>query len=187
MQWLRASETATQLTVAAANLPRRVRVGDSVAVNGCCLTVAVRRDDSLTFDLLQETLDRTNLGRVRPDSRVNLEPALAAGDPMGGHFVQGHVDCTGCVVAVEEKGGDLRLEAGVPHEFAHYLAYKGSVAVNGVSLTVAECHDRGFVCWLIPHTRQQTNLDALRADDMVNLEFDILAKYVERLRIAAAA
>ncbi len=180
--WLRATESATQLTVRGSSLAHSVRIGDSLAVNGCCLTVTTRRDDTLVFDLLQETLDRTNLGSLRPGAQVNLEPSLRVGDPLGGHFVQGHVDCRSTIVALARKGADTRMEIAVPQEFAHYLAYKGSIAVNGVSLTVAENHDRGFVCWLIPHTCAVTNLGAAREGDPVNLEFDILAKYVERIR-----
>ncbi len=184
--WLRATETATQLTLRASRLGRTAKLGDSIAVNGCCLTLTAKRDETLTFDLLAETLDRTNLGGLRPGAAVNLEAALKAGDPMGGHFVQGHVDCRSSVFAVLPKGTDLRLEVAVPHDFSHYVAYKGSIAVNGVSLTIAEFTERTFVCWLIPHTRENTNLGAVQEGDAVNLEFDILAKYVERIRFVHA-
>jgi riboflavin synthase len=144
--------------------------------------VTAKRDDALTFDLLQETLDRTNLGSLRPGGQVNLELALRAGDTIGGHFVQGHIDCRSTIQGLLKKGADLRIEVAVPHEFSHYIAYKGSIAVNGVSLTVAESTERTFVCWLIPHTCENTNLGSAREGDAVNLEFDILAKYVERIR-----
>jgi riboflavin synthase len=170
-----------QLHIAAPRVSGKTQIGDSVAVNGCCLTVASRHDDELTFDLLQETLDRTNLKALRRDSRVNLEPALAADGRVGGHFVQGHIDCAAPILAMNENGADLRLEIELPSEFAHYVASKGSIAVNGISLTVAEVSEKSFAVWIIPHTRAQTNLATARQDDLVNLEFDLLAKYVERM------
>jgi riboflavin synthase len=184
--WLRATETATQLTLRTAKLGRTARLGESIAVNGCCLTVTARRDETLTFDLLKETLERTNLGGLRPGAAVNLEAALRVGDTLGGHFVQGHIDCRSSVFSVMPKGTDLRLEVVVPPDFSHYVAYKGSIAINGVSLTIAEFTERTVVCWLIPHTRENTNLGALQEGDAVNLEFDILAKYVERIRCVHA-
>ena len=178
---LRANGEPKQLQIAAPRLAGKTRIGDSVAVNGCCLTVASRSDNELIFDLLEETRDRTNLKAVRRDSRVNLEPALAAGGRLGGHFVQGHVDCATPIVALDEKGADLRVEIALPPEFAHYVVAKGSIAVNGISLTVAEISQKSFAVWIIPHTRAQTNLAAARRGDLVNLEFDLLAKYVERM------
>ncbi len=186
MLWLRATETATQLTLRTVKLGRTAKLGDSIAVNGCCLTVTARRDDTLTFDLLKETLERTNLGGLRPGTSVNLEPALKVGDSLGGHFVQGHIDCRSSVLGVLPKGTDLRLEVVVPPDFSHYVAYKGSIAINGVSLTIAEFTERTLVCWLIPHTRENTNLGTVQEGDAVNLEFDILAKYVERIRFVHA-
>ena len=179
--WIRATERGTQLQIAAPNVASAVRKGDSVAVNGCCLTVTKQRDEQITFDLLQETLDRTNLRRLRPDSRVNLERALSANGTIGGHFVQGHIDCAARAVACEESGADLRLEIELPSDFSHYLAYKGSVAVNGISLTVAEVLPESFAVWVIPHTRRQTNLSDVAPGKWLNLEFDLLAKYVERM------
>lgn len=179
--WLRqSSESGLQLQIIAPQLARAgVHRGDSIAVNGCCLTVSGHRAERITFDLLQETLDRTNLGRLRPEMAVNLERPLAAGGRLGGHFVQGHVDCASPVVAFEKVGEDYRLEIELPGDFAHYVTFKGSVAINGISLTVAEKMPGRLVCWIIPHTRRATNLHGARAGDMVNLEFDILAKYVE--------
>ena len=170
-----------QLQVAAPRLARKTEIGESVAVNGCCLTVAAHNDGELTFDLLGETLHRTNLKTVRPGSLVNLERALAADGRLGGHFVQGHVDCAARIHAVDENGADLRIEMELPPEFAHYVASKGSIAVDGISLTVAEVSRASFAVWIIPHTRAQTNLSSLRRDDLVNLEFDLIAKYVERM------
>ncbi|HSL65744.1 MAG TPA: riboflavin synthase [Gaiellaceae bacterium] len=148
-------------------------VGDSVAVNGVCLTVVERGPDTLAFDVVPETVSR-----VRPFAEaVNLEPALRAGDPMGGHVVQGHVDGVGRVRAVDEEGIWVDPSA----ELLAYVVEKGSIAVDGVSLTVAEVDDAGFRIALIPHTREVTTLGSLRPGDAVNLEGDVLAKYVERL------
>jgi riboflavin synthase len=178
---IHATDRGTRLQVVAPRLAEKVQIGDSIAVNGCCLTVAAYRAEQLAFDLLAETLDRTNLKALRPESRVNLERALAADGRLGGHFVQGHVDCAARIVALEEKGADHRLEIELSADFAHYIAYKGSIAVNGISLTVAELSKNSFAVWIIPHTRAQTNLDTARADDLVNLEFDLIAKYLERM------
>lgn len=179
--WLRRTDQAVQLMIKAPKIAPRVRTGESVAVNGCCLTVTAHRGGQMMFDLLSESLDKTNFGRLKPGSPVNLERALRVEGRLGGHFVQGHVDCTGEVMAVEEKGTDVRLDISFVPEFAGYLAYKGSIAVNGVSLTVASLEGAQFSVWIIPHTLDATNLGDLQAGDLVNLEFDILAKYVERL------
>jgi riboflavin synthase len=155
--------------------------GESIAVNGCCLTVAEPPAEArLEFDLLEETLRRTNLGRLAPGSLVNLERALPANGRLGGHFVQGHVDCVAPVLAWEPVGLDHRLQIELPAHFAQYMVGKGSIAVDGISLTVAELAARSFTLWIIPHTRERTNL-ASGPGPLVNLEFDILAKYVERL------
>lgn len=179
--WIRATERGTQLQIAAPGIAAGIRKGDSVAVNGCCLTVTKHRAEQVTFDLLEETLDRTNLRTLRRDSFVNLERSLAAGDRLGGHFVQGHIDCAVRVLAFEESGADHRLEIELPAEFAHYVAYKGSISVNGISLTVAEVYPESFAAWVIPHTKRHTNLDLVVPGDLLNLEFDLLAKYVERM------
>jgi len=175
------TDRGTRLQVVAPRLAEKIRIGDSIAVNGCCLTVANRDAERLAFDLLAETLDRTNLRALRRESRVNLERALAADGRLGGHFVQGHVDCAARIVALEKNGADYRLEVELPPDYAHYVAHKGSIAVNGISLTVAELSENSFAVWIIPHTRSQTNLDTVRADDLVNLEFDLIAKYIERM------
>ena len=174
-------DRGNQLQIAAPRIAKKIKPGDSVAVNGCCLTVAVHPSDQLSFDLLEETIERTNLRYLRPDSRVNLERALAADGRLGGHFVQGHVDCAARIVELEQKGADQRLEIELPSEFAHYVAFKGSIAVNGISLTIAEVLPSSFAVWIIPHTRAHTNLDTARAGDLVNLEFDLIAKYLERM------
>ena len=175
------TDRGTQLQIVAPRIAERIQIGDSIAVNGCCLTVVAHRDEQFTFDLLQETLDRTNLKTLRQASRVNLERAIAADARLGGHFVQGHVDCAARIVALEENGADHRLEVELPAKFAHYVACKGSIAVNGISLTVAEVSQESFAVWIIPHTTARTNLGTARADDLVNLEFDLIAKYLERM------
>jgi riboflavin synthase len=178
---VRASDRGTQLQIAAPRIANKIRTGDSVAVNGCCLTLSSQRGDQLTFDLLEETISRTNLKVLRPDTPVNLERALSADGRFGGHFIQGHIDCTSPILAFEERAGDHRLEVQLPAEFALYVVSKGSIAMNGVSLTVAEVLPTSFAVWIIPHTKHHTNLDGAKADDLLNLEFDILAKYVERM------
>jgi riboflavin synthase len=179
--WIRATDRGTQLQIAAPGVAEDVRTGDSVAVNGCCLTVTASRDEQVTFDLLDETLDRTNLKHLRRDSPVNLERPLSASGRVGGHFVQGHVDCAVRIVSAEEASPDHRLEIELPSEFAHYVVYKGSIAVNGISLTVAEVLPKSFAVCIIPHTRRSTNLHTAEAGHWVNIEFDILAKYLERM------
>jgi riboflavin synthase len=170
-----------RLALRAPGIYAQAQLGDSVAVNGCCLTVAAKREGLLCFDLLQETLVRTSLGGVRTGGCVNLERALAAGGRMGGHFVQGHVDCTAEILALEPRGADVRLEVALPGEGARYLVHKGSIAVDGISLTVAELDAASFVVWIIPHTLERTNLRRRTAGERVNLEYDLLAKYVERM------
>ena len=154
-------------------------LGESVAVNGCCLTVT-GKEGVISFDLLMETLNRTSLGDLKAGYRVNLERALRADGRFGGHFVQGHVDTTATVVAAEPKGSDRNLVIAIPQGGARYFIEKGSIAVNGVSLTVASLEEESFGLWIIPHTLQETNLGDLKPGDRVNLEYDMLAKYAER-------
>jgi riboflavin synthase len=175
------AKTGTQLRIVAPKVARKIRRGDSLAVNGCCLTVSSRRGNELVFDLLKETIARTNLKSLQPGSSVNLERALAANERLGGHFVQGHVDCVSPIIAFQKSGADFRLEIELPAEFARYVARKGSIAVNGISLTVAEILPRTFAAWIIPYTKTHTNLNRAQPGDLLNLEFDLLAKYVERM------
>ncbi len=157
-------------------------VGESVAVNGCCLTATLvdAAPGKVSFDLLGETLRVTNLGRLVTGDRVNLERAVRAGDRMSGHFVQGHIDCVSAVRAIEERGEDHRVEVALPEAFARYVAPKGSIAIDGISLTVAEVSRVSVSVWIIPHTYEVTNLGGRSVGEEVNLEFDVLAKYVER-------
>lgn len=172
---------SARLTLRAPSIAPQAQLGDSIAVNGCCLTVTARDFDRLSFDLLAETLRITNIGDLSPGAKVNLEPALGAGAKMGGHFVQGHVDTTASILDLSPHGQDHHLEIALPSEFAQLVVFKGSIAVDGISLTVAEVRDSSFVCWIIPHTLAETNLSTRRPGDRVNLEFDMLAKYVERI------
>ncbi|MGE5208548.1 MAG: riboflavin synthase [Alphaproteobacteria bacterium] len=178
---LRVTDRGTELQIAAPRTAGEAKKGDSIAVSGCCLTLTSRRGDRLTFDLLQETIARTNLNNLGQNSRVNLERALRANGRLGGHFVQGHIDCVSPIIGFERKATDFRLEIELPGELAHYVAPKGSIAVNGISLTVAEVLPTSFIAWIIPYTKRHTNLDRAKSGDLVNLEFDILAKYVERM------
>ena len=158
-----------------------VRVGESVAVNGVCLTVVTFEDGAFAADLSAETLARTTLGRLAPGTAVNLERPVPVTGRLGGHIVQGHVDGVGRVVALREEAESRRLEITVPKDLARYIVDKGSVAVDGVSLTVAGMSGNHFGVVLIPHTCDVTNLGSLEPGREVNLEVDILAKYVERL------
>jgi riboflavin synthase len=178
---VRARDHGTELQVAAPGTAKHVNPGESIAVNGCCLTLTSCRSDFLTFDLLEETIARTNLHDLRQDSRVNLERALRADGRIGGHFVQGHIDCVAAIVAFATKGADFRLEIQLPENSRHYVAAKGSIAVNGISLTVADVLPASFVVWIIPYTKRHTNLNRATTGDLINLEFDVLAKYVERM------
>jgi len=163
------------------SIASELKIGDSVANNGVCLTVVVRSSNRIGFDLLAETLRRSNLGDLRAGDLINLERPMRAASRFDGHIVQGHVDTTAKLLAVEAVGQDHRIEIELPLEFAQYVVFKGSIAVSGVSLTVAELHPDRFVIWIIPHTWSVTNLHRLRRGDRVNLEFDLIAKYVERL------
>jgi len=176
-----ASGNGNQVKIAAPHIAKKIRRGDSLAVNGCCLTLSSHRGEELIFDLLDETIARTNLKNLQQKQPVNLERAISGTGCFGGHFVQGHIDCVSPVIAYQKTGTDFRLEIELPKAFAHYLANKGSIAVNGISLTVAEVLSETFVVWIIPYTKTHTNLERLQVGDPMNLEFDILAKYVERM------
>jgi len=160
---------------------RVAAVGDSVSVDGCCLTAVAVSDGRIVFDAVPETLARTSLGLLAAGSRVNVEPALRAGDPLGGHYVQGHVDGVGSVRAVEAEGAGSRVWFDVPADLLRHVVEKGSIAVDGTSLTVAGLDAEGFAVALVPHTLSATTLVDLRLGDTVNIETDVLAKYVERL------
>ena len=161
-----------------------LKVGDSLAVNGCCLTVAELtakgRAKTAQFDLLNETWDLTNLQHCRAGSLVNLERSLEAGGRLGGHFVTGHIDGTGKIITWEKTGDDHQLQIAAPEDVMRYVIHKGSIAVDGISLTVAAVEKEGFKIWIIPHTFESTALSERAVGDAVNLEADMLGKYVER-------
>jgi riboflavin synthase len=162
-------------------LAAELQAGDSIAVNGVCLSAALLEDGSFAADAMNETLSRTSLGALRPGAAVNLELPLRAGDRLGGHMVQGHVDGVGRVAAVAEDGFARRVEIEAPPEVLRYVIEKGSIAVDGVSLTFAAVLSGSFTVSLIPETLQRTNLGRAAPGDEVNLEVDVLAKYVEKL------
>jgi riboflavin synthase len=172
-----ASGSGVRLLVRAPETAAGAAVGDSVAVNGVCLTAVSAADGVLAFDAVPETLRRSSLGRLAAGAPVNVEPALRAGDPLGGHFVQGHVDGVGRVRRVDAEG--FEVEAG--EDVLRYCVEKGSIAVEGVSLTIAALGDGSFTVALVPHTRAATTLGALAVGDEVNLESDMLARHLERL------
>ena len=161
-----------------------LKVGDSLAVNGCCLTVAELtakgRAKTAQFDLLKETWNLTNLQHCRAGSLVNLERSLEAGGRLGGHFVTGHIDGVGKIITWEKTGDDHQLQIAAPEDVMRYVIHKGSIAVDGISLTVAAVEKGGFTIWIIPHTFESTALSERAVGDAVNLEADMLGKYVER-------
>lgn len=177
VEGLEPGEEAARLLVRAPETAAGAAVGDSVAVNGVCLTVVAASDGTLAFDAVPETLRRSSLGALEAGSAVNVEPSLRAGDPLGGHFVQGHVDAVGRVRRADAEG----LEVEAAPEVLRYCVEKGSIAVEGVSLTLSALTEETFSVALVPHTREATTLGALRAGDIVNLETDVIARHVERL------
>jgi riboflavin synthase len=174
------SAKSIRLSIAAKLCSRGTRLGDSIAVNGCCLTVVAKRGAVLEFDLLRETWERTNLQFAREGSVVNLERSLAANARLGGHFVTGHIDGVGKITRWERAGADHVLDITAPKEVQRYIVFKGSISVDGMSLTVAGVTRNGFRIWIIPHTFEVTALRERKVGDAVNLEADILGKYVEQ-------
>ena len=158
-------------------------IGDSLANNGCCLTVVGKSDNLLSFELLEETLRLTSFEGLGRGALVNLERPLQAGARLGGHFVSGHVDVRSKILDFEKRGKNFYLRVAVPGEFLKYCVYKGSIAIDGISLTIAEALPDSLAVWLIPHTLEVTNLKNASAGKFVNLEFDILAKYVEKIAL----
>lgn len=155
--------------------------GDSLACNGCCLTLVGRDGNELSFELLEETIRLTSFEGVKDGSLINLERPLEANARLGGHFVSGHIDVRSRVETFEQRGKNFYMKVAVPAEFSKYVVYKGSIAIDGISLTVAEAGENSLAVWLIPHTLEVTNLSGCKAGKFVNLEFDLLAKYVEKI------
>ena len=172
---------AAVLTVASSLPLPEIAIGDSVAVNGACLTVTAKHAGALTFDVSPESLTSTTIGSLRSGHNVNLERALRLGDRMGGHIVTGHIDCIGKLAKSSESAGNRILEFSLPADQTRYLVTKGSVAINGISLTVNTVSSGGFSVNIIPLTQTSTTLTALKIGDDVNIETDIIGKYVERL------
>jgi riboflavin synthase len=169
-----------RITIHAPSMAPSLSVSGSIAVNGCCLTVVECNKESFSADLSAETLEKTSFRRLKPDTLVNLEQPLTAGKEFGGHFVLGHVDGTGKVVSIETEGEGWRYSVRVPEEVAKYVVPKGSVTIDGVSLTVADWHADVAAIAVIPYTYKHTNIRDRKTGDVVNLEGDVLGKYVER-------
>ncbi len=172
---------AVRLTLRAPHVINDARLGDSISVNGCCLTVAQRDGETFTADVMRETLDKTSLGALDPGGRVNLERAVTVEKRLGGHIVQGHVDGVGEVVRRTPSEHWEVVEISMPPELGRYLVDKGSITVDGVSLTVVEAREASFTVSLIPETLARTTLGSRRPGDLVNLEADVIAKHVEKL------
>jgi riboflavin synthase len=187
---IKPAANAIQLTVRARVCARGLKIGDSLAVNGCCLTVvklsAGRPGKLVRFDLLKETWERTNLQFARVGSRVNLERSLLVGGRLGGHFVTGHIDGTGRIIRWERAGQDQVLEIAAPPGIMRYVIKKGSITVDGISLTVADVRKKSFRIWIIPHTLEVTALNERAVGGAVNLEADLLGKYVRQFVISPA-
>jgi riboflavin synthase len=176
-----ATAVGRRLVVEAPTTAPETVIGDSISIDGVCLTATDVADGRVAFDAVPETLSRSTLGHLDPGAEVNLEPALRAGEPLGGHYVQGHVDGVGHIRALDREGESLRVTIEPPPELLRYCVEKGSVTVQGVSLTIAELHDDAFTVALIPHTLEVTTLGTAAIGDELNIEVDVLAKYVERL------
>jgi riboflavin synthase len=169
------------LTIKAEKILSDIKIGDSIAVNGACLTVVSFSNDAFSAELSRETLEKTALSKHQTNKWVNLERALKLGDRLGGHIVSGHVDCTGVLTESYQAGDNLVLEFEYPEAYAKYLINKGSITVDGISLTVAAINKNKFQIWVIPHTISQTTLEMITKGTLVNLEFDLVGKYIERL------
>ena len=175
---------AWRLIVESHRITKEMQLGDSVAVNGCCLTAVTFSDDRIEFDLLAESVRLTSIREVGSGGAINLERAMLPTTRMGGHFVSGHVDCTGIIQSIQPRGKDFYLRIDTAITYLKYVVHKGCIENHGISLTVAEVDETGFVIWLIPHTMEATHLHSKKAGDCVNLEFDLIAKYVEKLTFA---
>ena len=174
------SASAGKMQISAQKVLEGVQLGDSIAVNGICLTVITLADETFSVEVMPETLRRTNLGTLRVGDVVNLERALEVGGRMGGHFVQGHVDGTGKIISFRPEGEAIIMKVSAPPEIMRYVVEKGFIAIEGISLTIVICDATSFSVSLVTYTRQNTSLNAKQPGDLVNLEVDILAKYVEK-------
>lgn len=170
-----------QFLIEANKIIHGLEIGNSIAVNGCCLTVVKIEDNTFSVDLIEETLNKTNLGLLKPGMKINLERPLLADERLGGHFVLGHIDTVGKIELIKELSNSHWMTISYPDNFKQYLIYVGSIAIDGVSMTVAELKDNKFSVGVIPHTWQETIFADKNVGDTVNLEFDVLGKYVERI------
>jgi riboflavin synthase len=176
-------DSLKRFTIASALPVAEIAIGDSIALDGCCLTVVQKVSGGLVFEAMTETLQRTTLGGLQPGSTINLERALRLSDRLGGHWVQGHVDGVGAVLAIEQNGGAVYVTVGVPDSLLKFCAPQGSIAINGVSLTIAAAVQNTLTVALIPHTLQVTTLGLLQVGSRVNLEVDVIARYLARLAV----
>ncbi len=167
-----------EIVIEAQELAARLEIGESLAVNGVCLSLTRKEKNLLCFDLSKETLSRTNLGSLRRGDRLNLELSLTLSSPLSGHLVTGHIDSTGKVTAVQKRGPGIRLSIAFPSDLSPYIIPKGSVAIDGVSLTIAECRSSSLEVEIIPITLKKSNLSLLKPGNTVNIECDIIGKYV---------
>ena len=173
---------AYKVSIECKEISRTVKTGDSVAINGTCLTVTGKDKDIIHFDAVEETIRRTNLESLKAGDRVNLEDSLKAGDPLGGHFVLGHIDCVSKIISLNKNNDNIELEIVIPKESAALVVEKGSIAIDGISLTVGRAGSDKVKVFIIPHTFSATILKDKRAGDSVNIEFDILGKYILRAK-----
>ena len=170
-----------QLSISASKVFDDLEIGNSISVNGCCLTVIRKEGNNISFDVMEETLKKTNLGNLSIEDRVNLERPLKADARLGGHFVLGHIDTVGTITEIRELSASHFIKISFPESFKKYLIYVGSISIDGVSMTVAELSDNWFGVGVIPHTWDVTVFSSYKVGHKVNLEFDVLGKYVERI------
>lgn len=170
-----------RLEIESKSISKDINIGDSAAVNGVCLTLVKKNRDILSFDCVKETIRKTTLDGLKNNDSVNLEGSLRVGDSLGGHFVLGHIDCMGKVRSVGKRGEDASIGIEIPDEFRRLVVEKGSIAIDGISLTVGEAKDNNFKVYIIPHTLKVTTLGSKKRGDRVNIEFDVIGKYVINL------
>ena len=181
IQKIEAKKGNKTFIIKASKVLKKKKKGQSIAVNGACMTIVKLTKTSFTFEAITESLEKTNLGLLKTGDKVNLEPALIIGQELDGHLVQGHIDTKGTVISLKEEKDHTILRIEFPTEMARFLAFKGSISINGVSLTVSHLEENSFGVDLIPHTLKNTNLGMLKKGDQVNLEVDMISKYIERM------
>jgi len=170
-----------RLSIEAKDIAKGLEIGDSVAVNGACLTLVEKNKNMLIFDVMAETLRKTSLGKLRISDTVNLEESLRAGAFIGGHFVTGHIDCTGRIKDIRRSSGETSIDVTFPEEYSHLVVQKGSITLEGISLTVGEVSKNRVTVYIIPHTLKVTTLGLKKSGDDINIEFDTIGKYVAKL------